>query len=110
MIKGEFVDAKIVLLPGDGIGPEIVEQAQLALQAIANRFGHQFSFEFQMIGGLGLSKNFSLPILRMAQFLVGRMALPGHKENTIAALEHEMLRHEKYQKLTWMPVLKLAYK
>ena len=50
MIKGEFVDAKIVLLPGDGIGPEIVEQAQLALQAIANRFGHQFSFEFQMIG------------------------------------------------------------
>lgn len=56
MIKGEFVDAKIVLLPGDGIGPEIVEQAQLALQAIANRFGHRFSFESQMIGGCAIDE------------------------------------------------------
>lgn len=48
------MDAKIVLLPGDGIGPEIISQAQLVLQAIADRFGHDFRFESHLIGGCAI--------------------------------------------------------
>lgn len=45
------VDANIVLLPGDGIGPEIIEQGQLVLEAVAKRFGHSFQFTSCPMGG-----------------------------------------------------------
>ena len=43
--------ANIVLLPGDGIGPEIVAVARRVLEAVAERFGHEFKFISQLIGG-----------------------------------------------------------
>jgi 3-isopropylmalate dehydrogenase len=49
--RGKRVDARIVLLPGDGIGPEIVQQAERVLEAVAKRFGHTFRFERHAIGG-----------------------------------------------------------
>ncbi|MEX0717527.1 MAG: 3-isopropylmalate dehydrogenase [Planctomycetaceae bacterium] len=45
------MDARIVLLPGDGIGPEVVSQAQRVLEAVAGRFGHSFTFQRCPIGG-----------------------------------------------------------
>jgi len=46
--------AKIVMLPGDGIGPEVVAPAQHCLEAIAEQFGHQFQFEEYPIGGVAI--------------------------------------------------------
>lgn len=48
------MQAKIVLLPGDGIGPEIVSQARRVLEAVASRSGHQFTFETHLIGGCAI--------------------------------------------------------
>lgn len=48
--------AKIVLLPGDGIGPEIVSQAQRVLQAVAARGGHDFHFQSCKIGGIAIDE------------------------------------------------------
>lgn len=48
------VRATIVLLPGDGIGPEIVGQAARVLAAVANRFGHQFDTPEHLIGGIAI--------------------------------------------------------
>ena len=45
------MEAKIVLLPGDGIGPEIVDQAERVLRTIAERCGYDFTFESCAIGG-----------------------------------------------------------
>jgi 3-isopropylmalate dehydrogenase len=45
------MDAKIVLLPGDGIGPEIVTQGKRVLESIAARYGHTFSMPEHPIGG-----------------------------------------------------------
>ena len=36
---------KITVLPGDGIGPEVTEQAVLVLQAVADGFGHQLQLQ-----------------------------------------------------------------
>lgn len=44
----------IALLPGDGIGPEVVGGAQRVLDAIAARFGHVFSYREGMIGGCAI--------------------------------------------------------
>jgi 3-isopropylmalate dehydrogenase len=46
--------ANLVLLPGDGIGPEIVDQAARVLRAVADRFGHDFRFESCLIGGIAI--------------------------------------------------------
>jgi 3-isopropylmalate dehydrogenase len=45
------VEARFVLLPGDGIGPEIVAEGRRVLEAVAARFGHHFGFEEHPFGG-----------------------------------------------------------
>ncbi len=50
------MEANIVLLPGDGIGPEIVQQGQRILEAVAQRFGHTFRFESHLIGGIAIDQ------------------------------------------------------
>jgi len=42
---------KITVLPGDGIGPEVIEQAVRVLKTVAEIYGHDFSFQDQLIGG-----------------------------------------------------------
>ena len=36
----------IAKLPGDGIGPEIVEQAVKVLDAIGSKYNHHFNYKF----------------------------------------------------------------
>ena len=42
---------RIVVLPGDGIGPEVTDAALSVLRAVAGRHGHRFEFERAAIGG-----------------------------------------------------------
>ena len=42
---------KIATIPGDGIGPEVAEQAILALKRIGDRYGHDFVFTKLQAGG-----------------------------------------------------------
>lgn len=48
------VYAKFVLLPGDGIGPEIVDQGHRVLRQVAQKFGHEFEFSEHLIGGCAI--------------------------------------------------------
>src|SRR5215468_8393397 len=41
----------IVLLPGDGIGPEVTRAAAIVLREAAHEFNHQFEFQECAIGG-----------------------------------------------------------
>ena len=47
-------NAKIVLLPGDGIGPEVCKEAELLIQAAANLHGIQLQMETALIGGAAI--------------------------------------------------------
>lgn len=44
------MNLKVAVLPGDGIGPEIMEQGVAVLNAIADKFHHQFSYEEALCG------------------------------------------------------------
>ena len=46
--------ATIVLLPGDGIGHEVVREGRATLEAVAARFGHSFTFSEHRIGGAAI--------------------------------------------------------
>jgi 3-isopropylmalate dehydrogenase len=48
------IKAKIVVLPGDGIGPEVTQEAVRVLEAVAQKFGHEFEFETHLIGGAAI--------------------------------------------------------
>jgi 3-isopropylmalate dehydrogenase len=51
-----LVDANLVLLPGDGIGPEIVREAEKVLRHVAAKFGHRFAFTSHQIGGIAIDE------------------------------------------------------
>lgn len=50
------MEAKITLLPGDGIGPEVVAEAEKVMAAIANKFGHTFSTQSGLAGGIAIDE------------------------------------------------------
>ncbi len=47
---------KIALLPGDGIGPEIVREARAVLDVVGDKFGHSFSYTTHLIGGIAIDE------------------------------------------------------
>ncbi|OZB55979.1 MAG: 3-isopropylmalate dehydrogenase, partial [Lysobacterales bacterium 13-68-4] len=44
----------IVTLPGDGVGPEVTAAAVAVLEAVAEHYGHRFTFEEHLIGGCAI--------------------------------------------------------
>ena len=55
------MNKQIILLPGDGVGKEIMESAKIVLNTIANEYGHRFIFHSHEIGGDALDK-FGTPL------------------------------------------------
>ncbi len=45
---------RIALIRGDGIGPEVVEQAVKVLEAVGRKFGHSYSYEDVLLGGCAI--------------------------------------------------------
>ena len=48
------MEALIGVLAGDGIGPEVVQEAVRALRAVAERGGHRFTYRDALIGGAAI--------------------------------------------------------
>jgi 3-isopropylmalate dehydrogenase len=51
------MQAKIVTLPGDGIGPEVIAAGVEVLQRIADKFGHTFTLEQHLVGGASIDSH-----------------------------------------------------
>ncbi len=49
--------AKIALLPGDGIGPEVTYAARDVMLTVASRFGHRFEFDEHDVGGVAIDRH-----------------------------------------------------
>lgn len=50
------MEFKIGVLSGDGIGPEIVEQAVKVMDAVASKFGHQFDYTKALVGAIAIDE------------------------------------------------------
>ncbi len=50
------MEFKIAVLAGDGIGPEIVEQAKKAMISVGQKFGHTFNFEYGITGATAIDQ------------------------------------------------------
>ncbi|KYG74289.1 3-isopropylmalate dehydrogenase [Roseivirga spongicola] len=47
---------KIGVLPGDGIGPEVVAEAIKVLNAVAEKYGHTFTYSYGDVGAIAIDK------------------------------------------------------
>jgi 3-isopropylmalate dehydrogenase len=50
------LEFNITLLPGDGIGPEVVSEAVRVLEVIASKYNHTFNFQERLMGGCSIDK------------------------------------------------------
>jgi 3-isopropylmalate dehydrogenase len=50
------MDFKIGVLAGDGIGPEIVEQAIKVMDAVGTKYGHNFIYTSALVGAIAIDK------------------------------------------------------
>lgn len=50
------MNKKIAVIKGDGIGPEIVEQALKVLNRVAEKYGHSFTYTHVLMGGIAIDK------------------------------------------------------
>jgi 3-isopropylmalate dehydrogenase len=51
------MNAKIIVLPGDGIGPEVTAEAVRVLRAVAEKSGHAFAFDEHHFGGCAIDRD-----------------------------------------------------
>ncbi len=46
----------LAILPGDGIGPEIIEQAMKVVKAIVKKYNHELTYEYGLTGAVAIDK------------------------------------------------------
>lgn len=47
---------RVTILPGDGIGPDVMAEGVKVLQAVGKKFGHSFKLEYELIGAVAIDK------------------------------------------------------
>ena len=50
------MESRITLIPGDGIGPEIVREAVKVLDSVADKYGHKFDYTRILMGGCSIDE------------------------------------------------------
>lgn len=50
------MDIKVAVLPGDGIGPEIMEQAIKVVNAVCRKYGHSVEYQYGLVGAAAIDK------------------------------------------------------
>lgn len=48
------MDYRIAVIPGDGIGPEIITEARKVLDTVGNKYGHSFKYSEVLMGGVSI--------------------------------------------------------
>ncbi len=63
----------IAVLAGDGIGPEIIEQAKKVVTAIGKKYNHSFNYTHALVGAVAIDKTGNpLPAILPLKFVPNR--------------------------------------
>ncbi len=114
------MEFKLAVLPGDGIGPEIIEETIKVLGAVGRRFGHGFNLSYGLVGGVAIEKegtSLSEDTLRICErsdaVLLGAVGdpkyddpqAPLHPEDGLLALRKELGLFANLRPVTVYPSL-----
>ncbi len=50
------MDIKLAILPGDGIGPEVIEQAMKAVKAVCRKYNHSLEYSYALTGAMAIDE------------------------------------------------------
>ena len=50
------MEFNIAVLPGDGIGPEVITEGVKVLEAMGQKMGHRFNLSYEVVGGAAIDK------------------------------------------------------
>ena len=98
------MNLKIAKLPGDGIGPEVVEQAVKVVDAVCAKFGHKVEYKFALVGACAIDATGSAfpeetfkVCLDSDAVLFGAVGDPKYDNNPLAKVrpEHGLLAMRK---------------
>ncbi len=96
MISLHSMNKRILVLPGDGIGPEVTAQAVRVLELIAQQFQHTFEFSQGLIGaaaiqatGSALPERTQQQLREVDAVLLGAVGLPEYDQNPSAKVRPE---------------------
>ena len=53
--------SRVAVLPGDGIGPEVIAETVKVMEAVGRRFGHEFELSYGRVGGNAID-DFGTPL------------------------------------------------
>ncbi len=99
------MEFNLAVLPGDGIGPEIVAETVKVLEAVSKKFGHRFNYTYGLVGGVAIEREgtaLSKDTLKVCKHsdavLLGAVGhpkyddpqAPVHPEDGLLALRKEM--------------------
>ncbi len=86
----------IALLPGDGVGPEVVQAAVTVLDTVGLKFGHEFNYKNAVIGGAAIDavgdpfpKETEQVCLQSDAILFGAIGDPKYDNDPSAAVRPE---------------------
>jgi len=91
-----IINLNIAVLPGDGIGPEVIHQAVRVLDTVSKKYGHAFNYEFAEIGAASIEK-YGEPLtretlercLKSDAILFGAVGEPQYDEDPTAPIRPE---------------------
>jgi 3-isopropylmalate dehydrogenase len=111
---------ELVVLPGDGVGPDVTTEGVKVLEAVGKRFGHSFKLHYGLVGGVAIDKEgtaLSDNTVRMCQdtdaVLLGAVGGPKwddplakvHPEDGLLALRKELGLFANLRPVKVSPVL-----
>ena len=114
------MEFNIAVLPGDGVGPEVIAEATKVLQAVGDKFGHSFHLHQGLAGGIAidtLGTAFSEETLNMCKrcdaVLLGAVGGPKwddpkakvHPEDGLLALRRELGLFANLRPVKVLPML-----
>jgi 3-isopropylmalate dehydrogenase len=50
------MEFNIAVLPGDGIGPEIIDETLKVMESVAGKYHHKFNYTYGLVGGVAIEK------------------------------------------------------
>ena len=100
------MNKRIAILAGDGIGPEVVKQAIKVLDAIADRFDHNFNYDMALVGAAAIDAtgnplpDETVEACRLSDaILFGAIGDPKYDNNPSAKVRPEPGFDQQYQLL-----------
>jgi 3-isopropylmalate dehydrogenase len=111
---------ELVVLPGDGVGPDVTTEGVQVLEAVGKRFNHRFKLHYGLVGGVAIDKEgtaLSEDTVKMCQdadaVLLGAVGGPKwddplakvHPEDGLLALRKELGLFANLRPVKVSPVL-----